>query len=194
MTTKHIVFIGGGKAHGARLREFDVSLNKKVRALGLKMALSSRAKGGLIVVDFIDMSAMRNKKKVEKAIKEIQDDLSQSLEEFKKARGFDFNAEAITLPSEARLSIQITEEEKKWLGNTFPDQPVRAYGSMTGHAVEAQFPLGVALAAIAARRGEFYGPLGATESAATSPSQSVLVTTLGHYRSEGLGLVKPVAK
>jgi hypothetical protein len=54
-----------------------------------------------------------DKKKVEKAIKEIQDDLSQSLEEFKKARGFDFNAEAITLPSEARLSIQITEEEKK---------------------------------------------------------------------------------
>ena len=56
-----------------------------------------------------------DKKKVEKAIKEIQDDLSQSLEEFKKARGFDFNAEAITLPSEARLSIQITEEEKKAL-------------------------------------------------------------------------------
>lgn len=54
-----------------------------------------------------------DKKKVEKAIKEIQDDLSLSLEEFKKARGFDFNAEAITLPSEARLSIQITEEEKK---------------------------------------------------------------------------------
>ena len=54
-----------------------------------------------------------DKKKVEKAIKEIQDDLSQSLEEFKKARGFDFNAEAITLPSEAKLSVQITEEEKK---------------------------------------------------------------------------------
>ena len=29
------VFIGGGKAHGARRREFDVSLNKKIRALGL---------------------------------------------------------------------------------------------------------------------------------------------------------------
>ena len=54
-----------------------------------------------------------DKKKVEKAIKEIQDDLSHNLDEFKKARGFDFNAEAITLPSEARLSVQITEEEKK---------------------------------------------------------------------------------
>jgi len=44
------VFIGGGKAHGARRREFNVSLNKKVRALGLKMALSSHAKAGSLVV------------------------------------------------------------------------------------------------------------------------------------------------
>ena len=51
--------------------------------------------------------------KVEKAIKEIQDDLSKSLEEFKKSHGFDFNAEAITLPAEAKLSVQITEDEKK---------------------------------------------------------------------------------
>ncbi len=50
------VFIGGGKAHGARLREFDVSLNKKVRALGLKMALSSKAKLGLVVVDSLDVA------------------------------------------------------------------------------------------------------------------------------------------
>ncbi|MFA7597463.1 MAG: 50S ribosomal protein L4, partial [Novosphingobium sp.] len=33
------IFIGGGKAHGARARDFCQSLNKKVRALGLKMAL-----------------------------------------------------------------------------------------------------------------------------------------------------------
>ena len=32
------IFIGGGKAHGARKRDFEQSLNKKVRALGLKMA------------------------------------------------------------------------------------------------------------------------------------------------------------
>src|SRR5688572_25329635 len=40
------IFIGGGKAHGPRKRDFSVSLNKKVRALGLKMALSSKAKDG----------------------------------------------------------------------------------------------------------------------------------------------------
>jgi large subunit ribosomal protein L4 len=48
------IFIGGGKAHGPRRREFDVSLNKKIRALGLKMALSTKAQGGLIVVDSLD--------------------------------------------------------------------------------------------------------------------------------------------
>jgi len=50
------IFIGGGKAHGQRAREFNPSLNKKVRALGLKMALSAKAKGGsLIVVDNLDL-------------------------------------------------------------------------------------------------------------------------------------------
>lgn len=55
------VFIGGGKAHGARLRDFDVSLNKKVRALGLKMALSAKAKSGLVVVDSLDVKDAKTK-------------------------------------------------------------------------------------------------------------------------------------
>lgn len=55
------VFIGGGKAHGARRREFDVSLNKKVRALGLKMALSAKAKDGLVVVDSLDLNDAKTK-------------------------------------------------------------------------------------------------------------------------------------
>lgn len=55
------IFIGGGKAHGARRREFDVSLNKKVRALGLKMALSAKAKDGLVVVDNLDLKDAKTK-------------------------------------------------------------------------------------------------------------------------------------
>ncbi len=50
------IFIGGGKAHGARKRDFNPSLNKKVRALGLKMALSDKAKNNnLIVLENIDL-------------------------------------------------------------------------------------------------------------------------------------------
>jgi large subunit ribosomal protein L4 len=43
-------FVGGGKAHGPRVRDFNPSLNKKIRTLGLKMALSSKAQGGHLVV------------------------------------------------------------------------------------------------------------------------------------------------
>jgi len=56
------VFIGGGKAHGARVRDFNPSLNKKVRALGLRMALSSKAKdGSLIVLDGLDVADGKTK-------------------------------------------------------------------------------------------------------------------------------------
>ena len=55
------VFIGGGKAHGARRREFDVSLNKKIRALGLKMALSSKVQGNLVIVDTLDVKEAKTK-------------------------------------------------------------------------------------------------------------------------------------
>src|SRR4028119_1114466 len=51
------IFIGGGKAHGPRVRDFNPSLNKKVRALGLRMALSAKARDGqLVVLDSLDMA------------------------------------------------------------------------------------------------------------------------------------------
>ena len=55
------IFIGGGKAMGPRRRDFDVSLNKKVRALGLKMALSTKAKTGLVVVDSLELKDAKTK-------------------------------------------------------------------------------------------------------------------------------------
>jgi len=56
------VFIGGGKAHGARVRDFNPGLNKKVRALGLKMALSSHAQAGsLIVMDSLAVDGGKTK-------------------------------------------------------------------------------------------------------------------------------------
>src|SRR5687768_5471020 len=56
------IFIGGGKAHGPRVRDFNPSLNKKVRALGLKMALSSKARDGkLVVMDNLDLNEAKTK-------------------------------------------------------------------------------------------------------------------------------------
>jgi large subunit ribosomal protein L4 len=59
------IFVGGGKAHGPRKREFEPSLNKKVRALGLKMALSAKAGAsdgkGLVVIDSLDFAEGKTK-------------------------------------------------------------------------------------------------------------------------------------
>ena len=56
------VFIGGGKAHGARVRDFNPGLNKKVRMLGLKMALSSHAAAGtLVVMDSLTVAENKTK-------------------------------------------------------------------------------------------------------------------------------------
>ncbi len=56
------IFVGGGKAHGARVRDFNPSLNKKIRALGLKMALSSHAKAGsLVIMDSLAVAEAKTK-------------------------------------------------------------------------------------------------------------------------------------
>ncbi len=55
-------FIGGGKAHGPRVRDFDPGLNKKIRRLGLGIALSVKAaEGKLIVVENFDLTEAKTK-------------------------------------------------------------------------------------------------------------------------------------
>lgn len=73
---------------------------------------------------------------------------------------------------------------------------VRAYGTQLGHTVEAHYPLGIALAALALREGRFMPPLdasGVEEPYAGTPER-VLVTALGHWRGEGLALIQSVAR
>jgi large subunit ribosomal protein L4 len=61
------IFVGGGKAHGPRVRDFNPSLNKKIRTLGLKMALSSKAQSGqLFVLDNLDVSEGKTRELREK--------------------------------------------------------------------------------------------------------------------------------
>lgn len=51
---------GGGVVHGPVLRDHNIDLPKKVRALGLKMALSSKLKdGSLIVIDSEKMKSVK---------------------------------------------------------------------------------------------------------------------------------------
>jgi 3-oxoacyl-[acyl-carrier-protein] synthase II len=72
---------------------------------------------------------------------------------------------------------------------------IRAFGSLVGHAVEAQFPLGVALAALALAGGEF--PVPSDENWVEAPFEGetlsqILVTGVGHWRGEGMALLERV--
>jgi 3-oxoacyl-[acyl-carrier-protein] synthase II len=72
--------------------------------------------------------------------------------------------------------------------------PVRATGTVFGHTMEAQFPLGLALAALSLSRGALFAPDGgaATEvEMSASPSQIVVIGT-GHWRGEGMALVEAI--
>src|SRR5690606_40162451 len=63
-------FRGGGKAHGPVIRSHDHDLPKKVRALGLRHALSAKAKGSdLIIIDDLAASEAKTKQLVAKFAK-----------------------------------------------------------------------------------------------------------------------------
>ena len=56
------IFVGGGKAFGPRFRSHETSLTKKVRALGLRFAISSKVKTSeLIILDKAEMKAGKTK-------------------------------------------------------------------------------------------------------------------------------------
>jgi len=60
-------FRGGGKAHGPVVRDHSHDLPKKVRALGLKHALSTKAKeGALTIVDALSLAEGKTKILVKK--------------------------------------------------------------------------------------------------------------------------------
>ncbi len=63
-------FRGGGKAHGPVARDHNIDLPKKVRALGLKHALSAKAKASaLIVIDDLAAKDAKTKALVEQLAK-----------------------------------------------------------------------------------------------------------------------------
>jgi len=82
-----------------------------------------------------------------------------------------------------------TEEERAFLNRQ--NLAVRATGTHLGHGLEPQFPANIALAAAALRAGRLY-PGGASEQAMDSGLKQVAVTSVGHWRGEGLALVEAV--
>jgi 3-oxoacyl-[acyl-carrier-protein] synthase II len=88
----------------------------------------------------------------------------------------------------------VTSEELAFL-KAHPDLAVRATGTMFGHTMETQFPLGLALAALSISRGALFPPNDPTglEVEMSKPPTQIVVIGAGHWRGEGMALVEAVS-
>ena len=87
-----------------------------------------------------------------------------------------------------------TAEERAFLGE-HQGLAVRATGTTFGHTMEAQFPLGLALAALSISRGALYpgnDPTGFEVEKTGAPTQ-IVVLGVGHWQGEGIALVEAVS-
>ncbi|MEH6950955.1 beta-ketoacyl-ACP synthase [Nitrobacter sp. NHB1] len=87
----------------------------------------------------------------------------------------------------------VTSEERAFL-RAHPDIPVRATGTMFGHTLEAQFPLGLAVAALSLSRGALFAPADSSgqEIDMSKPPAQIVVIGAGHWRGEGMALVEAI--
>jgi 3-oxoacyl-[acyl-carrier-protein] synthase II len=87
----------------------------------------------------------------------------------------------------------VTSEERAFLSE-HSDFAVRATGTMFGHTVETQFPLGLALAALSISRGALFPPNDSTglEIEMSTPPSQIVVIGAGHWRGEGIALVEAI--
>jgi 3-oxoacyl-[acyl-carrier-protein] synthase II len=95
--------------------------------------------------------------------------------------------------SGATGSEPATSEERAWF-KSLPGIPVRATGSRLGHGFEPQFPMNVALAAVALGRERLFPAFDSSglELPHGGPLDRVAVTSVGHWRGEGIALVEAV--
>jgi 3-oxoacyl-[acyl-carrier-protein] synthase II len=87
----------------------------------------------------------------------------------------------------------VTSDEKAFL-RQHPGFAVRATGTMFGHTVETQFPLGLALAALSISRGALFppnDPTGLEVEKSEVPTQ-IVVMGAGHWQGEGMALVEAI--
>jgi 3-oxoacyl-[acyl-carrier-protein] synthase II len=84
-----------------------------------------------------------------------------------------------------------TGEERTFLAE-HDDVPVRAIGTFIGHSVEPQFPMSIAMAALAVSHGTLYPPSdrSGVERPMHGPLRQMVVTGVGHWRGEGMALVE----
>lgn len=86
---------------------------------------------------------------------------------------------------------EVAQREKEFIDEKWPSAVLRGYSGLTGHALETQFPLGIALAALALKSGAKIAPFDqANEGAMTASASRALVTALGFVYAEGLAVLE----
>jgi len=85
-----------------------------------------------------------------------------------------------------------TSAEKTALGRI--GLPVRATGTHIGHGFDTQFLANLAIACETLRQGKLFPPAGSGDGG-ESPAKltQAIVTSVGNWRGEGLGLIEKVA-
>jgi 3-oxoacyl-[acyl-carrier-protein] synthase II len=98
-----------------------------------------------------------------------------------------------TVISGASGAEPATSEEKAFL-REHPGFAVRATGTMFGHTLETQFPIGLALAALSISRGALFPPNDPTgfEVENSEPPTQIVVVGTGHWQGEGMAVVEAV--
>ncbi|ENN89318.1 3-oxoacyl-(acyl carrier protein) synthase II [Rhizobium freirei PRF 81] len=88
----------------------------------------------------------------------------------------------------------LAKREKAVLEAQIPNSPIRAYSGISGHGLEAQFPLGIAFAALAVANQAKVPPFdGAHEKTMAAGTRNAVVTTVGHVRGEGIAVLSAEA-
>jgi len=86
--------------------------------------------------------------------------------------------------------VDLVAREKAVLQQEFAGMPIRGYGGVTGHGMEAQFPLGLALAALSLDNASSIPTFDArNEEPMAAPAKHAVVTTVGYTRGEGLAVL-----
>jgi 3-oxoacyl-[acyl-carrier-protein] synthase II len=135
------------------------------------------------------LSALRSARADRRQAGAITQSLAQMWQQFEPL----YDADHVAVISGATGAEPATSEERAFLAQ-HPQVAVRATGSHLGHGLEPQFVMNVAIAALAVGRGILFPPCDGSgiEQPMEGPLTQAVVTSVGHWRGEGLALVEAV--
>jgi 3-oxoacyl-[acyl-carrier-protein] synthase II len=82
---------------------------------------------------------------------------------------------------------ELSGRERAFLQTRYPDAPLRSFGALFGHSLEAQFITGLALASLALDDSSPVKPMApGVDAEMAETARSAIVTTIGHTRGEGV--------